>query len=165
MIVEWDKGEAIDNIRKARPFKATLNAAVDINSLNPPTTCSGVIPFAAPDFLLSGNATHMGQINAQLSRLHHVSCDVSIVTMLLTTNVSVELAAANGDIIYCSGNDVIDVSKLLTQTGTTGTISGTWTITGGTGRFNGASGSFTINGLVDFVTNTFNCECIGTVNY
>ena len=85
--------------------------------------------------------------------------------MLLTTNVSVELAAANGDIIYCSGNDVIDVSKLLTQTGTTGTISGTWTITGGTGRFNGASGSFTINGLVDFVTNTFNCECIGTVNY
>ncbi|HKR04462.1 MAG TPA: hypothetical protein VJY62_07485 [Bacteroidia bacterium] len=150
-------------LRHARPFNATLNAAADANAA--PTPCSGVVPFAASDFLLSGTATHTGLMNAQTSRLHHVSCDVNVTTMLLTTNVTVDLVAANGDIIHCTGDDVVNVANLLTGTGTTGTITGTWTITGGTGRFNSASGSVTISGLVDFVTNSFSCECVGTISY
>lgn len=150
----------------ARPFVANFNATVDANSPNPPTACSGDVPgFGTPDFLLKGTATHIGQINAQLSSLHHVSCDLSVATMLLTTNVFVELATINGDLLYCTGNDAVDVANLLTGAGTTGAITGTWTITGGTGRFNGASGSFTISGLVDFVANTFSCECVGTISY
>ena len=149
-----------------RPFIATFNATVDANSPNPPTACSGNLPgFATPDFLLNGTATHLGQINPQTSRLHHVSCNLSVATMLLTTSVSVEIVSANGDVIYCTGNDVVNVANLLTGAGTTGTITGTWTITGGTGRFNGASGSFTINGLVNFVANSFSCECAGTISY
>jgi hypothetical protein len=150
----------------SRPFSANLYATANVNSPNPPTACSGDLPgFSAPDFLLSGTSTHLGQLNAQLSSLHHVSCDLSFATMLLTTNVTVDLVAANGDIIHCTGNDVVNVASLLTQTGTTGAITGTWTITGGTGRFAGASGSFTINGLVDFVTNSFICTCEGAISY
>lgn len=152
-------------IRHACQFKATLNASIDSGSTNPPTTCSGNVPFAAPDFRFSGTANHMGHLNAQLSKLHHDSCDLNTTTMLLTTKVSIDLVAANGDIIYCTGNDVVDASQLLTQTGTTGAITGTWTITGGTGRFNGSSGSIMINGLVDFITNTFTCRCRGTISY
>jgi hypothetical protein len=146
-----------------RPFSATFNAAADANAS--PTSCSGVVPFAAPDFLLSGTATYLGIINAQISRLHHVSCDVDVATMLLSTNVTVDLFAANGDIVHCSGADVVNVVNLLTQTGTTGAITGAWTVTGGTGRFTGASGSITINGLVDFVTNSFTCVCTGSITY
>ena len=162
-VPETSQNNSTQGLRQARPFHATLNAAADANA--PLTGCSGVVPFAAPDFLLSGTATHTGLINAQTSRLHHVSCDVNVTTMLLTTNVTVDLVAANGDIIHCTGDDVVNVASLLTQTGTTGSITGTWTITGGTGRFNGASGSVTINGLVDFVANSFSCECVGTISY
>ena len=153
------------NNKKAKvthPFSATLNAVADANA--PLTACSGVVPFAAPDFLLGGTATHLGLLNAT-SRLHHVSCDVDVTTMLLTTNVTVDLIAANGDIIYATGDDVVNIANLLTQTGTTGSITGTWTITGGTGRFTGATGSLTINGTVDFVTNSFSCVCTGTITY
>jgi hypothetical protein len=49
------------------------------------------------------------------------------------------MAADNGDLLYYTGNDEIDVLNLIAQTGTTGTITGVWTITGGTGRFDGAT--------------------------
>jgi hypothetical protein len=149
---------------RPRPFEATLNAAVDVNSQNPPTACSGDAPFVAPDFVLSGDADHMGNLNGTL---HHDACNLSLanIPMLLTTSVSGHIVAANGDLINYSGNDVVDVTAFVTQTGTTGSITGTWTVTGGTGRFEGATGSFTINGTVDFVTNTFTCQCLGTVTY
>ena len=162
----WTEDGSSSNIQAAkvsRAFSATINAAADVNS--PPTPCSGIVPFAAPDFNLSGTAIHLGQLNAQLGRLHHVSCDVNVSTMLLTTNVSGQIAAANGDLIYYTGDDVVNVANLLTQTGTTGAITGTWTIGGGTGRFIGATGSLTISGTVDFVTNSFSCVCTGTINY
>ena len=151
-----------EKVLQARAFSATINAAA--NPASQPTSCSGVVPFAAPDFNLSGSGIHLGQIG-QTSSLHHVSCDVDINTALLTTVVEGQIAAANGDLIYYDGNDVVDVAGLLTQTGTTGAIIGTWTITGGTGRFEGATGTLTINGLVDFVTFSFTCECVGTITY
>ena len=158
-----DPGTA--GLRTARPFSATLSAAVDVNSTNPPTACSGDIPFAAPDFLVSGIATHTGQLDAQLSLLHHVSCNVSLETMQLTTSVTVELVSANGDKINLAGEDVVDIAALIGGTGLTGAITGAWTITGGTGRFSEATGTLEIAGVVDFATNTFTCSCAGTLNY
>jgi len=149
----------------ARPFLATFNAAVDINSPNPPTACSGDAPFVAPDFLLDGEADHMGNINGQTSTLHHDACNLNLTDMELTTTVSGQIVAANGHLIYYTGNDVVDVTNFVTQQGTTGSITGTWTITGGTGRFEGATGSIEINGIVDFLTNTFTCEAVGTITY
>ena len=149
----------------SRPFSATINASADANPNIPPTACSGDLPgFSAPDFLLSGTATHMGPLG-QISRLHHDNCDLSFTTALLTTHVTVTLEADNGDLVYCSGDDVVNVYGLLTQTSTTGSITGTWTITGGTGRFTGAGGSFNINGTVDFATNSFSCVCAGSITY
>ena len=85
--------------------------------------------------------------------------------MEMTNQGTGQIAANNGDLIYVSWNDTIDVSAVLTQTGTAGTIRGLWTITGGTGRFEDASGSFTINGPVDFATTSFQCQAVGIINY
>jgi hypothetical protein len=161
-----NSGNASAKLAVSLPFTGTLNATVDVNSPNPPTSCSGDVPgFGTPDFVLSGTSTHLGLLNVKLSRLHHISCDLSASTMLLTTNVNVVLQSANGDLLYCSGNDVINVVSLLTATGTTGAITGTWTINGGTGRFTGARGSINISGLVDFAVNTFSCTCTGNITY
>jgi len=154
----------VERSQQARPFKATLQSSV--NPGNPLTECSGDIPgFAIPDHFLSGNATHLGLLNSELSTLHHDDCNLSFATATLTTSVSGQLAAANGDLLYYTGEDVINVISLLTATDTTGAIEGTWTITGGTGRFEDASGSFTISGTVDFITGTFNAKATGTITY
>jgi hypothetical protein len=148
----------------ARSFYATINATVDVNSPNPPTACSGDAPFVAPDFLLSGEADHMGNIRGTL---HHDACNLSLagIPMVLTTDVSGQIVAANGDLITYTGDDVVDVTNFVTGSGNTGPITGTWTITGGTGRFEGATGSFTISGTVNFQTNTFTAQCQGTITY
>lgn len=149
---------------KAVPFKATLESSLNPGNLL--TECSGDIPeFAIPDHFLAGNATHFGKLIETLSTLHHDDCNLSFATLTLTTTVSGQLAAANGDLVYYTGEDVIDVSNLLLNLGTSGTIEGTWTITGGTGRFEEASGTITIDGIVDFVTGTFEAEAVGTILY
>src|SRR5689334_5378067 len=81
---------------RPRPFEAILSAAVNVNSTNPPTACSGDAPFVAPDFLLSGDISHMGGANGTL---HHDACNLNLTSMELTTSVSGQIAAANGDLI------------------------------------------------------------------
>jgi hypothetical protein len=76
-----------------------------------------------------------------------------------------QLAAANGDLLFYTGEDVLDVFNLITGSGPTGTITGVWTVTGGTGRFEGATGSFAIAGPVDFNTMTFHFTGEGTITY
>src|SRR5687767_11271700 len=131
--------QIVERGHQARPFQAVLSGTLNPNS--GPTVCTGDLPgLALLDYTISGNATHLGNINSN-STLHHDDCDLSFATMLLTTNVDGQLSAANGDLVYYSGEDVINVFNLLTQSGTTGPITGTWTIDGGTGKFAGASGS------------------------
>ena len=158
--------EEMKNPQNTRTFRASFYTTVDVNPAIPPTACSGDLPgLANPGYFLHGTALHTGELISTLSRGQDVSCDLRFATGLLTTSVSGQLAANNGDLIYYTGNDVIDASRDLTATGTTGTINGTWTIAGGTGRFTGATGSFTITGPVDFVTGTFSFEALGTITY
>jgi hypothetical protein len=160
-------GQAAQQEKVTRVFKGEFRSSIDPDPSNTPLTCSGDIPgFAIPThFLLNGSTTHLGELIAQQSGFQHTSCNLSISAMQLTTNISGQLTASNGDRIFYTGIDVINVSNLLTGQGTTGGIEGTWTITGGTGRFEEASGSFTINGTVDFVTTTLSFHAEGTVNY
>lgn len=150
-----------------RVFKANFVTSIDQDPSNLPLGCSGDVPnFGIPGrLLLHGNATHLGEVMWQQSTLQHVSCNLSIADMELTTSVSGQITASNGDRIFYTGTDVIDVLNLITQQGTQGTIEGTWTITGGTGRFEGASGSFTINGPVDFLTLSVTIVAEGTITY
>ena len=158
--------QSVQNPQTTRVFSGNISSTFNLDPSIPPMECTGDLPgLFLPDHFLHGNAIHLGELNSQQSTLHHQSCNLSFATMQLTASVSGQIAAANGDLIYYSGNDVIDVTNLLTGQGTTGSIQGTWTITGGTGRFDEASGSFTISGIVNFNTGTFSAAANGTITY
>jgi hypothetical protein len=148
--------------QQARAFHGNLSGALNINSA--PTACTGLFPLALVDYFMSGNATHLGNLNAS-SFLHHDDCNVDVSTLLLTNHVSGHLVAANGDWIEYAGQDTVNIYNFATGEGPNGPIYGTWTITGGTGKFNGATGSFTISGLVDFTTLGFSAVADGTITY
>jgi hypothetical protein len=152
--------------RATRSFEITFTTTADTDPSIPPTPCTGDLPgLANAGVFLHGNATQLGLINSSQSRLQDVSCNLSFTTALLTTTIAGQMTGANGDKIYFNGNDEINVSNLLTGAGPTGTITGLWTITGGTGRFAGATGSFSINGPVDFATSTFSGTGAGSITY
>jgi hypothetical protein len=71
------------------------------------------------------------------------------------------LTAANGDQIFvaASGTSCFDLSTGLVD------LSGTQTITGGSGRFEGASGTLTVAGTVNPATNTISYTLEGTISY
>jgi ABC-type transport system substrate-binding protein len=87
-----------------------------------------------------GNATHLGLFTYDLQ------AEVSLPS--LAASASATLIAANGDSIFGEG-----VGQ-GTPTGTPNIVSivETYTITGGTGRFAGATGSFTVERLLDRAT-------------
>ena len=87
-----------------------------------------------------GNATHLGLFTYDL--------EAAVSLPSLSATASAALIAANGDMIFGEG-----VGQ-GTPTSTPGLISivETYTITGGTGRFAGATGSFTVERLLDRAT-------------
>ena len=88
----------------------------------------------------TGNATHLGQFSFQ--HPHTVNFETSQLAGTF------DLVAANGDKIFA------DISGQISPTSTPGIVLvvGTATVTGGTGRFAGASGSFAIQRLFDPAT-------------
>ncbi len=149
-----------------RTFDAAFYTTVDANTAIPPTSCTGDIPgFANPGIFLHGNGLHIGKIKSSLSRLQDDSYNLSLTTRLLTTRVVGQIASASGDLIYVTGIDTIDAANYINAVSFAGTITGTWTITGGTGKFTGATGSFRVSGPVDFATTSFSVACLGTISY
>ncbi|MGE5374135.1 MAG: hypothetical protein ACM3XO_03690 [Bacteroidota bacterium] len=88
----------------------------------------------------SGTATQLGQFN--------VTYQVAVNLLTVSGPGSIQFVAANGDSLFGQG------SGQASDTGTPGVFNvvETYTITGGTGRFAGASGSITLDRIVD--TNT-----------
>jgi hypothetical protein len=100
----------------------------------------------------SGNATHLGRFAVN----YQVTVD------LLTsagTGASTQLVAANGDAVYAAG------SGQGTPTGTPNEfiVVEVYTITGGTGRFAGATGTFVETRRVNIVTGVTSGEIEGTI--
>jgi hypothetical protein len=99
----------------------------------------------------SGNATQLGHFT--------VSYQVQVNLMTLAGIASAEFVAANGDSIYASG------LGQATPTATPGvvTIVENYTITGGTGRFAGASGTFIVDRVLDQTTGVTSGAISGTI--
>ena len=131
-----------------RPFRATLTETLSVEG-----------PLSG-----SGNATHMGKVSDSGS----LSVDKSNFPVSLVFSATGTLTAANGDEVF--------FSYVVTQTDTASPPqgmnydeSGNYTITGGTGRFAGATGSGTISGTcVSSFTSTIgtcNDTWTGTIGY
>ena len=162
---DYSSNTNVAKVRVSRPFQIQFSTAVDPNPNIPPTPCSGDLGLANAGLFVSGTATYLGLINAAQSRLQDVSCNLSLATHLLTTSIAGQMVSADGDTLFYTGNDEIDVLNLLTGSTDPGTITGTWTFTGGTGRFEGATGSFSISGPVNFATASFSGTGVGTITF
>ena len=121
---------------QALPFKGTLEGSFTFVPDPPPST------FASVDFVpLTGNATHFGRFT--VTGPHRVNLAATPAAAVGTF----EFTAANGDTLRAS------FTGLGTPTATPGiaSIVETATITGGTGRFAGATGSFIVERIVDLI--------------
>jgi hypothetical protein len=124
------------------PFKGTLQA-VESGIFDP-----GPPPTLALTGTGSGNATHLGRFTYSYAGLLNINPDFSG-----TGTLYYDFVAANGDHLYSVGDGVG-----VAVEGLPGTIHvvEAHTISGGTGRFAGATGSFTIDRLASgVVSGTF----------
>ena len=126
--------------QKELPFKGTLQAVETLNFTNPPIMTSTASGW--------GNATHLGQ--------YTLSWEVEVNLETITGTGTGHFVAANGDSLYTVGTgqatptDEPDVFRVIEN----------MIITGGTGRFAGASGNFTTDRIVDLTTGITS----GTIN-
>ena len=99
----------------------------------------------------SGSATQLG--------LYTISYQAQLNIPTLSATTSATLVAADGSSLFGEG------TGQGTPTGTPGVVSivETYTITGGTGRFAGAMGNFTVERLIDRATLTSSGTIRGTI--
>jgi hypothetical protein len=129
------------------PFRATFSGTAQLTS---PTSAS---------FAGNGSATHLGRVttvgNAVVTGLTNTICPAGFAN----TNVNTEtLTAANGDTLTIASDDEGCPTGPGQYHGT-----GHWTVTGGTGRFSGATGDGSFDGHSDFGAGTFAIDLTGTL--
>ncbi len=126
------------------PFKGSFGGDVTVTPLAP--------PFLQVDVEAAGNATLLGQFALDVPHLVNAGNGTAVGTY--------EFTAANGDKVYAT------FTGQATPTATPGVlyIEETATITGGTGRFAGATGSFTVERLYDTVAGTTTGSFEGTIS-
>lgn len=137
------------------PFKATLVAQEVINPVAPPSTC--VSYFA-------GKTTGVGYASA-------LGAVTGMGTDCINPTGTGEFQFSDGKLILttAAGDELLaDYSGKLVPTGTGQIykiISGTYRITGGTGRFSGVSGNGTLSGFENLGTLQSQLEFAGTITY
>jgi hypothetical protein len=115
-------------------FKGRFEGDVTVTPLAP--------PYLQVDVEAAGKATHLGQFTLDIPHVVNAANG--------TANGIYEFTAANGDKVYAK------FTGIATPTATPGVlyIEETATITGGTGRFAGATGSFSSERLYDRIAGT-----------
>ena len=126
------------------PFKGSLEGDVTVSPLTP--------PFVQVDVDATGNATQLGEFTLAIPHKVNRADRTAVGTY--------EFTAANGDMLFA------DFTGTATPTAIPGVlyIEETATITGGTGRFAGATGSFTCERLFDMVAGTTIGSFEGTIS-
>jgi hypothetical protein len=126
------------------PFKGSLEGTVTTTPLAP--------PFVSALVNATGNATQLGEFTLAIPHVVNRMDRSAVGTY--------EFTAANGDTLSA------DFTGQATPTATPGVlyIEETATITGGTGRFVGAGGSFTCERLFDTVAHTTTGSFNGTIS-
>ena len=122
------------------PFKGSLQG---VDALTFTVPCGPLAPFLLTG---TGNATHLGRFTVDFPHCVNFANGFGSGTFVLT--------AANGDTVT---GTVIGQAVLPPANGVL-SINETWTITGGTGRFGGATGIFTmarLNTGLDATTGSF----------
>jgi hypothetical protein len=124
------------------PFKGSFEGDV---------TVTGAPPILSVVVEGTGTATHLGQFSVDIPHVVIVKTHTAIGTY--------EFTAANGDTLTA------DFTGTATPTDTPGVlyIEETATIKGGTGRFAGATGSFTCERLYDMITGETTGSFEGTI--
>jgi len=129
---------------KQVPFKGRLDGVATVAPLTP--------PFVAVNIEGSGNATQLGRFEVSIPHVTNRSNGTAIGTY--------EFTAANGDTLTA------DFTSQVTPTDVPGVVNVavTATITGGTGRFEGATGSFDAERVVDMAHGTVTESFDGTIS-
>ena len=125
------------------PFTGTLNGTVMVTPLDP--------PLAEVLIDATGTATHLGFFHLEVP--HRVSFATA------TGDGTYTFAAANGDLLIAHFTGVADTSTQIF------TIVEHATITGGTGRFANATGSFTVHRSYDVAAGTTTGNIEGTIAF
>ena len=126
------------------PFKGRLDGVATVAPLTP--------PFVSVNIEGSGQATHLGNFEVSIPHVTNRSNGTAVGSYLFT--------AANGDTLTA------DFTSQVTPTDVPGVVSVavTATITGGTGRFAGATGSFDAERIVDMAHGTVIESFDGTIS-
>jgi len=128
------------------PFAGSIQGQeIDTPQGGPPPTTLNV------DGNSTGIASHVGQFS--------FSYQLTVTLADGTATGSAHLIAANGDSIYTT----VAGSSEMTATPGISSITEVNTITGGTGRFDGAQGSFTVERLVNLGTGFTSGSFHGTI--
>lgn len=133
-----------------RPFNAHSTGTIAI-VYNPENECYPAFPQV--QFIGSGTGTHIGNHTSEWY-------------VCLNQQGGLEgafygtLTAANGDKVYFSQPDpsVFEIDE-------NGNVTGEFDITGGTGRFEGATGHINTTGVDDFANMTFDIHSEGFITY
>jgi hypothetical protein len=139
----------------ALPIQALAGAQVplkgsDIGGFTFPATCDSGAALVV-DIDGTGNATHVGRY--AYSALECFNPDT------LLYRGEFRITAANGDTVHGTySGEVVDI------VGTVGLYEQDAVITGGTGRFAGASGEFHVSGEADLATGNYSQELTGSVS-
>ena len=126
------------------PFKGSFEGDVTVTPLTP--------PYVSVLVEATGNATHLGLFTLDIPHVVNRANGTAV--------GSYEFTAANGDKVYA------EFTGLATPTARPGVlyIEETATITGGTGRFAGSTGSFTATRLKSLATGATAASFAGTIS-
>ena len=123
---------------KATPLKGSWDSS-EIPTFVPAPPPDAVTMYVDGD--ASGNATHLGKYTAKFEATVNLACGCSV-------GDTVHFIAANGDSLYGVGAGSGGPSDTPGYT----LVTQFYAITGGTGRFAGATGNFTVTRLVNNAT-------------